>query len=76
MLSWELTILLRSLPKVNGATTDQWPFTQPAYMLLNVAVVNAGGNVNTADIPQMKMLVDYVRVWKDPSAGSGNSGNT
>ena len=63
--------------KVNGATTDQWPFTQPAYMLLNVAVGgNAGGNVNTADIPQMKMLVDYVRVWKDRSDGSGNSGNT
>ena len=63
--------------KVNGATTDQWPFTQPAYMLLNVAVGgNAGGNVNPADIPQMTMLVDYVRVWKDPSAGSGNSGNT
>lgn len=50
-----------------NATVADWPFDQPAYLLLNVAVGgNLGGTVNVNDLPQMKMLVDYVRVWQQP----------
>ena len=48
-----------------SATNAQWPFDQPAFLLLNVAVGgNLGGSVNPSDIPQMTMYVDYVRVWQ------------
>ncbi len=51
--------------KLEGATQDEWPFDQPAYLILNVAVGgNLGGTVTVSDIPQMTMQVDYVRVWK------------
>ena len=43
----------------------QWPFDQPAFLLLNVAVGgNLGGSVNPSDISKMTMYVDYVRVWQ------------
>ena len=48
-----------------NATPDNWPFDQPAHLLLNVAVGgNLGGAVNLPDIPNMGMKVDYVRVWQ------------
>jgi beta-glucanase (GH16 family) len=51
--------------KPSGAGAADWPFDQPAYLLLNVAVGgNLGGNVNLADIPNMKMVVDWVKVWQ------------
>ena len=51
--------------KLPNATTAEWPFDQPAYLILNVAVGgNLGGPVNIADIPSMTMQVDYVRVWQ------------
>lgn len=51
--------------KPANATAANWPFDQPAHLLLNVAVGgNLGGDVNSSDIPKMKMLVDYVRVYQ------------
>ena len=48
-----------------NATNDNWPFDQPAHLLLNVAVGgNLGGDVDVANIPAMRMLVDYVKVWQ------------
>lgn len=51
------------------ATFNNWPFDQPAYLLLNVAVGgNLGGDLGVhfdlSDIPNMRMLVDYVKVWQ------------
>lgn len=56
-----------SYKKPSNAGTDKWPFDQPAYLLLNVAVGgNLGGNVTLSDLPAMKMQVDYVKVWQKP----------
>lgn len=57
-----------SYKKPAGATADNWPFSQPAFLLLNVAVGgNLGGAFNANDLPNMKMTVDYVKVWQPPS---------
>jgi beta-glucanase (GH16 family) len=54
-----------SYKKPSGAGLDKWPFDQPAHLILNVAVGgNLGGAVNTADIPNMVLKVDYVKVWQ------------
>ena len=56
-----------SYKKPSNAGTDKWPFDQPAYILLNVAVGgNLGGPVNLRDLPNMTMQVDYVKVWQAP----------
>ncbi len=56
-----------SYKKPSNAGTNKWPFDQPAYILLNVAVGgNLGGSVNLNDLPAMAMQVDYVRVWQTP----------
>ena len=48
-----------------SSSNAQWPFDQPAFLLLNVAVGgNLGGSVNPSDISKMTMYVDYVRVWQ------------
>ena len=47
-------------------SNNNWPFTQPAHFLLNIAVGgNAGGAVNPSDVSSMQMNVDYIRVWQD-----------
>lgn len=57
-----------SYKKPAGATADNWPFSQPAFLLLNVAVGgNLGGTFNVSNIPNMKMTVDYVKVWQPPT---------
>jgi beta-glucanase (GH16 family) len=57
-----------SFKKPANATTDNWPFSQPAYVLLNVAVGgNLGGAFNVNSLPSMNMQVDYVKVWQPPS---------
>jgi beta-glucanase (GH16 family) len=57
----ETTLIYRK----TSSSSDQWPFDQPAYLILNVAVGGTmGGNVNPADIADMTMYVDYVRVWQ------------
>ena len=49
-------------------TKNEWPFDQPAYLIMNVAVGgNLGGTVDINDIPDMRMMIDYVRVYKAPS---------
>ena len=56
-----------SYKKPSNASTDKWPFDQPAHILLNVAVGgNLGGPVNVNDLPFMTMQVDYVKVWQAP----------
>jgi beta-glucanase (GH16 family) len=48
-----------------GQNSDDWPFDQPFYLLLNVAVGgNWGGRLGVAeDIWPKRMEVDYVRVY-------------
>jgi beta-glucanase (GH16 family) len=57
-----------SFKKPANATADNWPFSQPAYLLLNVAVGgNLGGAFNVNNLPSMNMKVEYVKVWQPPS---------
>ncbi|WP_143474075.1 family 16 glycosylhydrolase [Limnohabitans sp. B9-3] len=57
-----------SFKRPANATSDNWPFSQPAFVLLNVAVGgNLGGVFNAGDLPNMTMKVDYVKVWQPPS---------
>ncbi|ALK90136.1 Beta-glucanase precursor [Limnohabitans sp. 63ED37-2] len=56
-----------SYKKPLNASVADWPFDQPAFLLLNVAVGgNLGGTVNVNDLPSMKLQVDYVKVWQAP----------
>lgn len=56
-----------SYKKTSNATVNNWPFDQPAHILLNVAVGgDLGGAVNLNDLPSMAMQVDYVKVWQTP----------
>jgi len=56
-----------SYKKPVGAGQADWPFDQPAHLILNVAVGgNLGGDVNPSDIPLMTLKVDYVKVWQAP----------
>jgi beta-glucanase (GH16 family) len=46
-----------------------WPFDQPFYMILNVAVGGFfGGPVKEEDLPY-EMAVDYVRVYQKEATG-------
>jgi beta-glucanase (GH16 family) len=42
---------------------DAWPFDDPEYLILNVALGGWGGDVVDADLPA-RMEVDYVRVYE------------
>jgi hypothetical protein len=56
-----------SYKKPTAAGQTEWPFDQPAHLLLNVAVGgNLGGEVNLANLPSMTLKVDYVKVWQKP----------
>ena len=47
-------------------TTAEWPFDQPFYMILNIAVGGSWGGVKGIDdsvFPQ-QMVIDYVRVYQ------------
>jgi len=53
--------------KNNGEGYGSWPFDDPHYLLLNVAVGGWGGEpdqIDKADFP-VRMEVDYVRVWQE-----------
>jgi beta-glucanase (GH16 family) len=50
--------------RVPGAGYGQWPFDQPQYLLLNIAIGGSlGGPVNDSIFP-VTMSVDYVRVYQ------------
>lgn len=54
-----------SYNKPAGAGVADWPFDQPAFLILNVAVGgNLGGNVDSGLLPQMSLSVDWVKVWQ------------
>lgn len=54
-----------SYKKPANASASNWPFDQPAFLILNVAVGgNLGGSVNLSDIPSMALKVDYIKVWQ------------
>jgi len=50
--------------RIPGAGYNQWPFDQPQYLLLNIAIGGSlGGPVNDSIFP-VTMQVDYVRVYQ------------
>ena len=45
-------------------TESAWPFDQPFYLILNIAVGGGlGGEIHEEDLPY-EMAVDYVRVYQ------------
>lgn len=55
-----------------------WPYTDPAYLLLNVAVGGSWGGergIDDAIFPQ-RMEVDYVRVYQRPAAAEAAPGSS
>jgi beta-glucanase (GH16 family) len=56
-----------SFKKPAGAGVSDWPFDQPAHIILNVAIGgNLGGDVNPQNLPSMALKVDHVKVWQKP----------
>lgn len=57
--------------KAANATSQQWPFDKPFYLILNQSG-GAGwpGAITNADLP-FQMEVDYVRVYKQPELETG-----
>ncbi len=54
-----------SYKKPANASRSNWPFDQPAHLILNVAVGgNLGGDVDPAKIPSMTLRVDHVKIWQ------------
>jgi beta-glucanase (GH16 family) len=56
----------------DGTGVDSWPFEAPQYLILNLAIGGAWGGqqgIDDAIFPQ-KFLIDYVRVYQRPGAGS------
>lgn len=53
-----------SYPRVEGKGSDQWPFDQEFYIILNQALGgNWVGSITDSDLP-VEMLVDWVRVYQ------------
>ena len=50
----------------SGGNISEWPFDQPHYLILNLAIGGSWGGVQGIDPTKfpMKMLVDYVRIYK------------
>lgn len=64
-------ILRYTYNKAVGATSTQWPFDKPFYLILNQSG-GAGwpGAINNADLP-FNMNVDWIRVYKEiPTLGN------
>lgn len=50
-----------------GVANNAWPFNNPQYLLLNLAVGgDLGGTVNDATLSSTSLEVDYVRVYQAP----------
>ena len=71
-LTWDASAISVGVDGVNhftytkptGALSDRWPFDNPQYLLLNLAVGGSlGGAVDNLGFPN-RMEVDYVRVYQ------------
>jgi beta-glucanase (GH16 family) len=58
--------------KPANATPDNWPFTNPMDIILNLAIGGTlGGDLPEGDF-QYEMVVDYVRVYQSGEPSGGN----
>jgi len=59
-----------------GDDNDKWPFDKPAFIIFNFAVGGDWGGIKGVDasVYPQKMLVDYVRVYKQISGDPGGAG--
>lgn len=48
--------------------SSTWPFTEPQYILLNIAMGGVGGTIDP-DFSESTMEIDYVRVYRKIEAG-------
>ena len=52
----------------DGSGWTAWPFDQPYYLILNLAIGGdwgrAGGPIDNSIFP-VRMLVDYVRIYRE-----------
>ena len=46
---------------------DTWPFDDPQFILLNIAMGGVGGNIDP-NTTESSMVIDYVRVYQGPGA--------
>lgn len=53
-----------------GGGRAEWPFDNPHFLLINLAIGGAWGGAKGIDdaIFPVEFLVDYVRVWRSPAA--------
>lgn len=51
----------------DGDTYETWPFDQPFYLILNLAIGGSWGGAEGVSLESLprQMVVDYVRVYKD-----------
>jgi beta-glucanase (GH16 family) len=54
-----------------GKGQAQWPFDAPQFLILNLAVGgDLGGDVDDGIFP-VRLEIDHVRVYQNPSQGPG-----
>jgi len=61
-----------------GAGTDVWPYDQPQFLILNLAIGGAWGGakgIDDASFPQ-KYYIDYVRVYQKPAEARASASPT
>jgi beta-glucanase (GH16 family) len=60
---------------IHAAQVGSWPFRQPFFLILNLAVGGTmGGDVPVDAALPYRMTVDYVRLYDAQITGDGNSG--
>lgn len=58
---FDSTIFYSYKPEIKNAET--WPYDQPQYLLLNIAMGGVGGEIDP-EFTETEMVVDYVRVYQ------------